>query len=119
MLTRPAILLKLEDACLLIASVLLYQHLHFSWLVFGALLFVPDLSMLGYLINPRIGSALYNLGHTLTVPALLLLIAFLTHRSLFTMIALIWTAHIALDRALGYGLKYPAHFKDTHLQHLS
>jgi hypothetical protein len=28
---------------------------------------------------------------------------------------LIWTAHIAMDRALGYGLKYPTAFKSTHL----
>jgi len=32
--------------------------------------------------------------------------------------ALIWLAHIGFDRALGFGLKYPTHFKDTHLQHV-
>jgi hypothetical protein len=31
-------------------------------------------------------------------------------------LALIWLAHIGADRALGYGLKYPTDFKDTHLQ---
>jgi hypothetical protein len=31
-------------------------------------------------------------------------------------LALIWLAHIGADRALGYGLKYPTHFKDSHLQ---
>jgi hypothetical protein len=31
-------------------------------------------------------------------------------------IALIWLAHIGVDRMLGYGLKYPTGFKDTHLQ---
>jgi hypothetical protein len=30
-------------------------------------------------------------------------------------IALIWIAHIAFDRLLGFGLKYPTQFKDTHL----
>ena len=29
--------------------------------------------------------------------------------------AAIWTAHIAMDRALGYGLKLPTGFTDTHL----
>ena len=33
-----------------------------------------------------------------------------------TQIALIWLAHIGVDRLLGYGLKYPTGFKDTHLQ---
>jgi hypothetical protein len=32
-----------------------------------------------------------------------------------TKIALIWLAHIGADRLLGYGLKYPTAFKDTHL----
>lgn len=27
-----------------------------------------------------------------------------------------WLAHIGADRLLGYGLKYPSSFKDTHLQ---
>ena len=31
-------------------------------------------------------------------------------------VALIWVAHIGVDRALGYGLKYPTGFADTHLQ---
>jgi len=33
-------------------------------------------------------------------------------------IALIWFAHIGIDRALGYGLKYTSGFKDTHLGRL-
>ena len=35
---------------------------------------------------------------------------------LLVQIALIWITHIGVDRALGYGLKYPTAFKDTHLQ---
>ena len=31
---------------------------------------------------------------------------------------LIWTAHIGIDRLLAFGLKYPTHFSDTHLQHV-
>jgi hypothetical protein len=31
-------------------------------------------------------------------------------------VALIWFAHIGMDRTVGYGLKYPTSFKDTHLQ---
>ncbi len=29
-------------------------------------------------------------------------------------IGLIWIAHIGMDRMMGYGLKYPTQFKDTH-----
>jgi hypothetical protein len=28
---------------------------------------------------------------------------------------LIWASHIAFDRLVGYGLKYPTQFGDTHL----
>jgi len=71
MLTRPALLLRIEEAGLLTGAVLLYSHFHFSWLLFAVLFLAPDLFMLGYLLNPRIGSALYNLGYTLNVPIIL------------------------------------------------
>ena len=118
MLTRPAWLLRLEEAGLLTAAVLLYIHFHFSWLLFAVLFLAPDLFMLGYLANPRVGAALYNLGHFLLVPLCLFVVAYVAHRPLTMAVAIIWFSHIAFDRLLGYGLKYPAHFKDTHLQHV-
>ena len=119
MLTHPATLLRTEESALLLATLFTYEHLHYSWLLFALLFLTPDLFMLGYLVNPRIGATLYNLVHTLTLPLALLFLSYLQHWRLATSIALIWTAHIAFDRLLGYGLKYPTHFKDTHLQHLS
>ena len=119
MLTHPATLLRTEESALLLATLFTYEHLHYSWLLFALLFLTPDLFMLGYLVNPRIGAALYNLVHTLTLPLALLFLSYLQHWRLATSIALIWIAHIAFDRLLGYGLKYPTHFRDTHLQHLS
>jgi hypothetical protein len=119
MLTRPALLLRIEELGLLTAAVVIYAHFHFSWLLFAALFLAPDLFLLGYLFNPRIGSALYNLGHTLFIPLALFCAAYTARRPLVLAIAIIWAGHIAFDRLLGYGLKYPAHFKDTHLQRVS
>jgi len=119
MLTHPSTLLRIEESALLLATLFTYQHLHYSWLLFATLFLTPDLFMLGYLANARVGAATYNLAHTLTLPLALFLIGYLQHWSLAPAIALIWTAHIALDRLLGYGLKYPTYFKDTHLQHIS
>jgi hypothetical protein len=119
MLTHPAWLLRFEEAALLAATVLVYAHLHLSWLLFAVLFFAPDLFMLGYLANPRLGAAIYNLGHFLLIPLALFAAGYTTHRPLLLAIGLIWFSHIAFDRMLGYGLKYPAHFKDTHLQHLA
>ena len=119
MLTQPSLLLKLEEAALFLATILLYKHLHNSWLLFALLFLTPDLFMLSYLANPSTGAALYNLAHTLVLPLTLFLIAYPTNHPILIAIALIWIAHIASDRFLGYGLKYPTFFKDTHLQHLS
>ncbi|WP_158943126.1 DUF4260 domain-containing protein [Granulicella sp. S190] len=118
MLTRPAVLLRSEEAALLATIVVIYQHLHYSWLLFAILFFIPDLFMLGYALNVRLGAAMYNLVHTLTLPFVLLLASYLKDWPLSSEIALVWTAHIAADRLLGYGLKYPTFFKDTHLQHI-
>jgi hypothetical protein len=118
MLTRPSILLCIEETLLFILTLFAYQHLHFSWLLFAILFLTPDLFMLGYLLNPRAGAAFYNLAHTLTLPLALLLASYIQHWHLSTELALIWTAHIFADRLLGYGLKYPTFFKDTHLQHI-
>jgi hypothetical protein len=121
MLSRPSHLLRIEEATLLLATLFAYQHLHYSWLLFAILFLTPDLFMLGYLANARVGATIYNLAHTLTLPLplALLFISYTRHWQLALAIALIWTAHIAFDRVLGYGLKYPTHFKDTHLQHIA
>jgi hypothetical protein len=118
MLTRPSTLLRIEESGLLLASLFTYHQLHYSWLLFALLFLTPDLFMLGYLANPRAGAAIYNLVHSLTLPLALLFLSYLQHWRLAASIALIWTAHIAFDRLLGYGLKYPTLFKDTHLQHI-
>lgn len=56
--------------------------------------------------------------HTYALPIALGVAGVLGDSSLATQIALIWVAHIGMDRLLGYGLKYPTAFKDTHLQRI-
>jgi hypothetical protein len=118
MLTRPAWLLRVEEACLLAAAVWLYAHLHFSWLLFAVLFLAPDLFMVGFLANVRLGAAMYNLGHWLLLPLALGAVGVASGRSLAIEVAIIWFSHIAFDRMMGYGMKYPTFFKDTHLQHI-
>jgi hypothetical protein len=116
MLNRPGWLLRVEEFCLLAAAVWLYAHLHYSWVLFAVLFFAPDLFMLGFLVNARLGGVIYNLGHWLLLPLALFAVGYGTGRGEMMAIAIIWFSHIAFDRALGYGLKYPTGFKDTHLQ---
>ena len=81
----------------------------------AALFLVPDFSMLGYLLNPKIGAAGYNVVHSYFAPLALAAAALATNHQAILPFLCIWTAHIALDRALGYGLKYPTAFSHTHL----
>jgi hypothetical protein len=118
MLTSPNLLLRAEGGIVFGASLLLYAQLHANWLLFVVLVLAPDLSMLGYLLGVRFGSALYNLIHALVVPLLLIALSIFYHQLWLLPYGLIWTAHIGVDRMLGYGLKYPTRFHDTHFQRL-
>jgi hypothetical protein len=104
-LLRPAALLRLEGAAILVAALSSYRQLGANWLLFALLLLFPDIAAVGYLAGGRLGVACYNAMHTLTLPALLLLFGLLTGTPLALAIAAIWFAHIGLDRVLGYGLK--------------
>jgi Domain of unknown function (DUF4260) len=118
MLTKPALLLRIEGSLLFLVSIVCYHETHASWILFAVLLLAPDLSMAGYLANAKIGATIYNAVHTLTGPVLLLAYALLTAHASLLPYGLIWATHLGMDRMLGFGLKYPTQFKDTHLQHV-
>jgi hypothetical protein len=84
------------------------------WLLL-LLALAPDLSMVGYLGGNRIGSLAYNAFHTYTSPLAVGAAAVLTDTRLALLVALVWAGHVGADRLVGYGLKYPSGFKDTHL----
>jgi hypothetical protein len=117
MFTKPGILLRIEGGCVLALSILCYREIHTSWILFVALFLVPDLAILGYFGGIRIGTIFYNLVHTLIGPLLLIAYAVLEKSLWLLPYGLVWTSHIGIDRLLGFGLKYPTRFNDTHLQH--
>ena len=80
-----------------------------TWL-WGACFFLPDLSVVAYIAGPRWGGRLYNLAHFYAFPLLLLVWGFWSQSMLAQWIGLIWAAHIACDRMLGWGLKHPEGF---------
>jgi hypothetical protein len=112
----PAMLLRAEGAALLVGAVVLYFHADYAWWLFVVLLLAPDLAAAGYLLGPRIGAAVYDLGHLEAFPIVLAVVGVVTDSDVCLKLALIWLTHIGMDRAVGYGLKYPTGFKDTHLQ---
>lgn len=109
-------ILHIEYGAAFIFVLFIYMHLEFSLWLFFLLLLVPDVTMVGYIMNTRIGAILYNFGHSLILPIIGcgLSISFLNETVL--LLALIWLAHIFMDRCFGYGLKYTNAFKETHLQ---
>jgi hypothetical protein len=108
-------LLRAEGLALFLAACALYDIWGGRWWLFVVLFLVPDVSFAAYLAGPRIGAGLYNTVHTTLVPIVLMGIGAALAVPLLTSIAIVWLAHIGLDRALGYGLKYQTGFGFTHL----
>jgi len=109
------LLLKLEEGAIFALCILLFSKLDFAWWWFPALLFLPDIGMIGYLINPKIGAYTYNLFHFRLVAAMVAAYAFTYGNDLWKLAAIILVAHISFDRLLGYGLKHVDSFNNTHL----
>jgi hypothetical protein len=53
---NPKVLLQFEGAAVLILSVLTYRWNRGGWLEFVLLFLVPDVSMIGYVANARVGA---------------------------------------------------------------
>src|SRR3954468_10302586 len=101
--------LRLEGLCFFLLSFYMYNNLHGNWILFVALLLVPDISMIGYLKDNKLGSILYNLMHNYILA--LLIIAgglFVFNNALISQLGVILFAHVSFDRLFGYGLKYPS-----------
>jgi hypothetical protein len=111
----PRLLLRLEGAALALGAVYLYQRIGANWWLFAALILVPDVSFAAYFLGTRPGAIAYNGMHVLFVPVALAIASFLLPSFDLLAIALIWAAHIGIDRALGFGLKYGAGASFTHL----
>lgn len=89
------------------------------WPAYLLLLLAPDLSMVGYLRGPRLGAWTYNLVHTEALALTGIAVGIALDQRSVLLAGLVLSAHIGMDRAAGYGLKFPTHFKDTHLQRLT
>jgi Domain of unknown function (DUF4260) len=112
----PLPLVRSEGVALLAMAALLYGRYGRSWWLFVALLPAPDLGLLGNLGSRRAGAVAYDLTHTYLPPAALALVGVVTGSGLAVALALVWFAHIGMDRALGLGLQYPDGSGRTHLR---
>lgn len=108
--------LHAEGAAAFVAGVAIYAGLGGSWLLLVPLLLVPDLSMVGFLRGPRLGSLIYNLVHNWAIGLGVLGAGWAIDSTGLLLAGALLIGHVGMDRALGFGLKYPTAFRDTHLQ---
>ena len=111
----PRKILMIEGFAVLTLSVYFYAQTDLGWGLFALLILAPDIAFLAYLAGPRFGAFGYNVLHTYFAPAALYAAALLLKLPEMIPFALIWSAHIGMDRMLGYGLKYATSFGSTHL----
>ncbi len=108
-------LIKLEELFLLLLSLFLFSQYDLSWGWFALLFLSPDLSMIGYLINPRFGAWMYNLIHHRGLGTSLYILGVFLSNSTLIFAGILFFAHSSFDRIFGYGLKHEDSFQNTHL----
>lgn len=116
--SMPRLFLHLEGLALFASAVVIYANQNFSWGAFALYLLAPDLAIIVYAINQRSGQIVYNILHTTIFPLALAVFSIINTNRLGLQIALIWLAHIGMDRTIGYGFKYPGSFTETHFSRI-
>jgi hypothetical protein len=111
-------LIKLEETASFGLALYLFSFLRTGTWVFWMFLLSPDLSMLGYLINPKIGAVLYNFFHHKALGILCYVGGTIAGHEILQVSGLILFAHASMDRIFGYGLKYTDSFSHTHLGYI-
>ena len=107
--------IALEEVVMFGLSIFLFNRLSFAWWWYLVLILTPDLSMLGYLVNTRTGAMVYNFFHHKGVAIVVYVTGLSLNNEVLQLIGLILFGHSSMDRMLGYGLKYPDSFQNTHL----
>ena len=112
-------IIKLEEASMWLLSVVAYYAtLHLNGWLYWALFLAPDISMLGYLINTKVGAFFYNLFHHKALAIVIYLSGCYSHSEILQLTGLVLFGHSSFDRMMGYGLKYDDRFSNTHLRQI-
>jgi len=107
--------LRLEGVAAFVAGLAVFVAAGGPWLLAMPLLLLPDASAIGYLRGPRLGAFTYNLFHNWAIGLAVLGLGLWTGSTLVILAGAILIAHVGMDRAVGYGLKLPTSFQETHL----
>lgn len=113
--TTPRTWLRLEGAAAAAAGLVVFASTGGNWLLLVPLLILPDLSIAGYAMGPRVGAITYNLVHNWAAGLAVLAAGAALAAPALVGVGAVLIAHVGFDRLAGYGLKYPTRFRDTHL----
>jgi hypothetical protein len=108
-------LIRLEEFAKMCFAYWLSIKIGYGWWVFFAWLLLPDVSMIGYAINKKVGAWVYNFAHHQTIAIIIGVCGFYLNSLPLQLAGIVLFGHSAMDRTFGYGLKYEDDFKHTHL----
>ena len=119
-------LLKLEELAQFLVCLGWLTVAQLPWWCYVLLFVGPDISMLGYLANTRVGAFAYNFFHHKGIALLIMTAAAFSDLATvfhvrtqaelgFLVLGVILYGHASLDRIFGYGLKFGDNFHHTHL----
>ncbi|KEO73928.1 DUF4260 domain-containing protein [Anditalea andensis] len=109
------ILIQIEELFIFLGCIFLFYRLDYKWWWFPALIMLPDVGMIGYLVNNTVGAIIYNLLHFRGTGVVLGMYGFSRGSRKWMLIGIILFAHATMDRAIGTGLKYFDGFWHTSL----
>lgn len=112
---RNSLILRSEALAAFVGGIAVWLDTGGSPLGLVPALLLPDVSMVGYLANSRVGALTYNVVHNWTLALLVLGLGWWLAIDAMVLVGALLVAHVGMDRALGYGLKLPTDFRDTHL----
>src|ERR1700689_3821614 len=99
-------ILKSEELGMFLFSIYVFSQLSFAWWWYLALILLPDISMIGYLVSNKAGAACYNIAHHKGIALTIYIAGLYMHYESLQLAGIILFGHSSMDRLMGYGLKY-------------
>jgi len=114
--SQPRLLEHLNWLAFFVGSIIAFGAVNGDWLAFILLLLVPDVFMLGYALNRKVGAWIYNIGHSYALAVAVIVAGFALDHNTVLSVGIILMGHIGMDQMLGFGYKYAdSEFSDTHM----
>ena len=108
-------LLRIEELLFFGLALALFIPLEYPGWLYAVFFLAPDLGMLGYLWDPRVGAWTYNLLHHKGIAITLYILGTMMKLPQLQFAGLVVLGHSSVDRVFGYCLKFTDSFQNTHL----